>query len=332
MRATYITEFTEGSRVDATLFLRAREMRSTRAGEAYLALELSDRTGTIRGVYFRPSPDACTVPAGTAVRVRGTVTRFKGAKRVSIEELAPARQWDSADLIGTAVRARDELVTEFHALARSVKHAGLRRLLRQVFRDAEFFDRFCTCPASQSYHHAYLCGLLEHTVSVAVTCSLVAERYEEIDRDLLVAAALLHDIGKVDELVFDTGIGYSDEGRLVGHVVLSDARVRRAAQQTKLDAHVLMKLEHAVLSHHGELEWGSPKRPATFEALMLHHVDNLDAKAAGFTASLKGASRLEEAWTDAGNLFRRPLYAPRPLEDDRPVRVQEDEQHFRVSA
>jgi 3'-5' exoribonuclease len=201
-----------------------------------------------------------------------------------------------------------------------------------VFREPRFFEQFCDCPASQSYNHAYLSGLLEHTVSVATTCAQIAGRYDGVDRDLLISAALMHDIGKVDELSYEVGIGYSDVGRLVGHVVASDTRVRDAARRVGLETRVLLELEHAILSHHGELEWGSPKRPATFEALLLHHVDNLDAKASGFSAALKGASSIEENWTDATNLFRRPLYAPRPIEDERRGLSTEDAQHFQVSA
>jgi 3'-5' exoribonuclease len=115
-------------------------------------------------------------------------------------------------------------------------------------------------------------------------------------------------------------------------VVAGDARVRAAAQRAGLDSVARLKLEHAILSHHGELEWGSPKRPATFESLVLHHVDNLDAKVSGFSEVLRGASLIEENWTDSANLFRRPLYAPRPVEDDRVVRATEDAQYFRVSA
>ncbi len=149
-----------------------------------------------------------------------------------------------------------------------------------------------------------------------------------------VCAALLHDIGKCDELTFDTAIDYTDEGRLLGHVVLGVQRVQGAvAAGPAADRGArLMRLEHAMLSHHGELEWGSPKRPSTFEALLLHHVDNLDAKAAGFVGAARRAARAEESWTDAANLFRRPLYAPRPAEDDRRYPAEEDAQHFRLTA
>lgn len=332
MQGRFVREFVDGARVDAAYVLRSREMRSTRTGDAYLALEISDRTGSLPAVYFRPRPEAVSVPVGSVVRISGLVTTFRGVRRVSVERLEPAETWDPSDLVARGTRPIGESDAAFSRLAASVTDSSLRRVVRAVFADKEFYRRFRECPASQSYHHAYLGGLIEHTVSVATICASLAEDYEGVDRDLLVTAALLHDIGKVDELTFSAGISYSDEGRLVGHVVSTAMRIRTAASGGGVDPSVLLRLEHAVLSHHGELEWGSPKRPSTFEALLLHHVDNLDAKAAGFSALVKGAALVEEEWTDSSNLFRRPLYAPRPIEDDRPARDDEDGQHFRRSA
>ncbi len=332
MKARFISELVEGSTVDATFLLRSREMRAARTGDAYLALELADRTGMIPAVHFRPKAEAASVPTGTVVHVNGTVTTFRGVRRISVSELRPADNWDPADLIGQSVRPVGELVARFNDLVRSVDDPDLRRLLRAVFGDNEFFKSFCACPASQSYHHSYSGGLLEHTVDVASTCDSLAERYDGVDRGLLIAASLLHDIGKVDELSVGAGIGYTDSGRLVGHVVSGAMRLHQAAGKARIDREKLMRLEHAVLSHHGELEWGAPKRPSTFEALLLHHVDNLDAKAAGFSQLLRGASLLEERWTEASNLFRRPLYAPRAVEDDAPSTPTDDDQHYRQSA
>ena len=326
MKRHYVNELAEGTKVDAPFALRSKEMRAARTGEAYLSLELADRTGQIPAVYFRPSHDAAEVPVGCVVQVRGTVTTFRGVKRVSVEALAPAQRWDAEDLMATSTRTPEELSAEFKALVGGVRDVELRRVLRAVFGDRSFFERFSACPGSQSYHHAYLGGLLEHTSAVASLCRHLAEQYPQVDGDLLVTAALLHDIGKCEELAFDTAIEYTDEGRLVGHVVLGMRRLREALARTRarIAPEKLMLLEHAILSHHGELEWGSPKRPSTLEALLLHHADNLDAKASGFAELLSGATRVDEAWTDATNLFRRPLWAPRAAENDRPYAAMED--------
>jgi 3'-5' exoribonuclease len=326
MKRNYVNELAEGAKVDSPFALRSKEMRAARTGEAYLSLELADRTGQIPAVCFRPSQDASAIPVGSVVHARGTVTTFRGVKRVSIDSLRPAQRYDAEDLIATVARPREELIAELKAIVAGVGDPELRRVLRSVFGDRAFLERFSECPGSQSYHHAYLGGLLEHTVAVATLCRTLSSQYDQVDRDLLVCAALLHDIGKCEELTFDTAIEFTDEGRLVGHVVLGMRKLRESLARThaRVSSERLMLLEHAILSHHGELEWGSPKRPSTMEALLLHHADNLDAKAAGFSALLSGASRVDEAWTDAGNLFRRPLWAPRAAEDDRPLAAVED--------
>jgi len=334
MKRNYVNELAEGCKVEAPFALRSKEMRAARTGEAYLSLELADRTGQIPAVCFRPSQEASAVPVGAVVQVTGTVTTFRGVKRVSVDSLRPAQRWDAEDLIACGLRSCEELTGEFKALVNGVSDPELRKVLRAVFADRSFFERFAECPGSQAYHHAYLGGLIEHTIAVATLCRSLADQYANVDRDLLVTAALLHDIGKCEELSFGTAIEFTDEGRLVGHVVLGLRTIRDALAKTRVrvSAERMMLLEHAILSHHGELEWGSPKRPSTMEALLLHHADNLDAKAAGFSALLAGAARVDEAWTDAGNLFRRPLWAPRAAEDDRPAVSSEDAPFGRLTA
>ncbi len=334
MKAQYIAELTEGSRVDTTFVMRAKEMRATRAGEAFLALELADRSGQIPAVWFRPDIAASAIPISTVVRACGTVTRFRQVRRISLDSMRPEDRWAADDFLARGQRDEDELLAELRALVTSVSDPTLAKVLRRVFGDKAFFARFRECAGAQSYHHAHLGGLLEHTVAVGSLCSHLAAAYPSVHRDLLVTAALLHDIGKVDELASATSIEYTNEGRLLGHVLLGMQRISEAARRAGAGRSntIVLQLEHAVLSHHGELEWGSPKRPSTLEALLLHHADNLDAKAAGFASLTACATRADEVWTDASNLFRRPLYAPRPAEDERDRPIAEEGQDLSLSA
>lgn len=322
----FLAALSAGDHVDGVFALRSKEMRSARTGEAYLTLEFSDRSGTMAGIMFKPDRDALAVPAGAVVRVRGAVTSYRGVLRVSADRLRPAATYDPADIVPAGTRDATELVGQLRRLVASISTPSLAAVVRSVFGDVEFMARFKQSPASQSYHHAYLGGLLEHTVSVARLCRGLAELYPHVDADLLMAGALLHDIGKVDELDFATGIGYTDDGRMIGHVVLGERRVNAAIRSLgdAVPHDIATRLSHVLLAHHGELEWGSPKRPCTLEALILHHADNLDAKTTGFIAAAASASMVEEPWTDAGNLFRRPLWAPRAAEDDRPTLPSED--------
>ncbi len=326
MKNQYIKELAEGAPVDALFALCVKEMRSTRAGEAYLALEVGDRTGRMPAVYFRPLAAASAIPTGAVVRIAGTVTSFRGTKRISIDQMHPVADFDPADLLESSKRDGAEVLAEFKAVAATVRDSALRRVLRAVFGDEQFFARFAECPGARAHHHAYLGGLIEHTLAVATLCRTLESLYDRVDGDLLVTAALLHDIGKVDELSYDTTVGYTDEGRLLGHVVLGERRVREAVSRRArgVPERLMTRLSHALLAHHGELEWGSPRRPSTVEALLLHHADNLDAKASGFLSVTGGASLVEERWTDATNLFRRPLWAPAAAADERPMPEAED--------
>ncbi|MGB4442612.1 MAG: HD domain-containing protein [Coriobacteriia bacterium] len=329
MGRQYIAALAEGERVDAVFALKGKQIRATRTGDPYLLLEFSDRTGRIGGIMFRPRGSAVETPVGAVVAVRGTATAYRGILRITAEEIRPVRQYDATDLLPSGTRDPEELVGELRALVKGVGDPALSGVVRRVFSEAGFMKRFRMCPASQSYHHAYIGGLLEHTVGVATLCRALCDLYPHLDGDLLLAGALLHDIGKVDELVYTTGIDYTDDGRMIGHVVLGERRVRAAvdALGDAVPHETATRLAHVLLAHHGELEWGSPKRPCTLEALMLHHADNLDAKTAGFIEAAASAARVDEAWTDAGNLFRRPLWAPRAAEDDRWMMPSEDGQY-----
>lgn len=334
MKDQFVSLLIEGTAVDSVFAMRSKELRSARTGEAYLTLELADRTGRMPAVMFRPPASAVAIPVGTVVGVRGTVTSWRGTRRVAVDSIRPTDGFDRTDLLPEGRRDRKELVRKLRSLVKGVRGPALASVLEAVFGDGDFMGRFLACPASQGYHHAHLGGLLEHTVAVAGMCENIVGTYHGADPDLLVCGALLHDIGKVDELAFDTSVEFTDEGRLLGHVVLGERRVRDAVARSGagMSGQVLTQLSHIVLSHHGELEWGAPKRPATIEALILHHVDNLDAKIAGFAEAARGASLAEERWTDSHNLFRRPLWAPRAIEDDRGWPPIEDIAHLGASA
>lgn len=303
MVGRFVTELVEGSRVDSVFVLRSRELRAARTGEAYLALELGDRSGTIRAVLFRPNRLACAVPSGSVVHVSGTVTTFRGVKRLSLDALAAAEHWSPEDLLPPGNRPQEELVAEFKGLIAAVGSQELRRLLRAVFGDKSFFQTFSRCPASQNGGHSYIGGLLEHTVSVTSACAAMADRYPGVDRDLLVVAALVHGVGVVDELAFEAGVSVTDRGRMLGPAVLGVLRISAAAAGLRIQEDVLSRLEHTVLATGGQ----KPEGAVTLEALLLARTDELDASAASYLASVAGAALVEERWTSTG---RTSLYAP----------------------
>ena len=306
-----VADLKAGTTVESVYLLSSKEARTTKAGKPYFKLKLSDRTGNVDCMVWETASMDDTAKPGGLVVVNGRVSEYQGKPQLEAMkvEAVPAGSADPRDFVPSTYRDVDELKGFLRFHIDSVKDRDLAALLRLIFDDEEFFETFCTAPAAKVYHHAYLGGLLEHTVAVAEMCDFVGQQYGRVDRDLLLAAALLHDVGKTQELSFETNIDFTDAGRFLGHVIQGVTFItERAAQLPTFSEQKLQQLLHCVVSHHGELEWGSPKRPKTIEALVLHHVDNLDAKVKGFLEIVDGSR--EATWTDLRNLFRRPLHVP----------------------
>lgn len=314
MKEQYIRDLGEGARIDSLFALRSRDLRSARTGEPYLSLEIGDRSGRMPAVMFRPGAVEESLPVGSVVRIRGSVTTFRGVRRVSVDSLRPAAVFEPGDFLASGTRDREELLSELRAAVRRIRDGRLRAVVRAVFGAPGFIEKFAACPGAAGRHHAYVGGLLEHTVAVAALCTGLATAYPQADADLLLAAALLHDVGKTEELTSDTSFGMTEAGHLIGHVVLGERIVSRAIESLArpLPAETATKLLHAVLAHHGEREWGAPRCPCTIEALLLHHADNTDAQAAAFIEAVSGAAVLQQPWSDRSNGFGRALMVPSP--------------------
>ena len=307
-----VRDLTPGRTVEGIYLLAGKETRQTKAGKPFFKLKLSDRTGSVECTVWEIDTVEAGLKSGDVVSVNARVTEYQGKAQLEATRVcsAPAGSANPRDFLPTTYRDVDELkgFLQFHL--DSVTDRDYAALLQSFFQDPEFYERFTTAPAAKVYHHAYLGGLIEHTVAVAEMCDFVGQQYGRVDRDLLVTAALLHDVGKTRELSFETTIDFTDEGHFLGHVTQGVLLVSEQAKQLRsFPESKLQLLLHCIISHHGELEWGSPKRPKTIEALILHHVDNLDAKVKGFLEIVEGSR--DAAWTDLRNLFRRPLHVPR---------------------
>jgi len=310
-----VQELREGAWVAGCYYVESRQLRRTRQDKPYLRLKLCDRSGALEGRVWEDADRIhALVPVGAFVGVRGRLEVFNGEVQLNLEELTPIRvSPDELDLfLPRSPRPSDAMERELEALIASVQDRGLRALLRRLLdRDTETGRAFRRAPAAKRNHHAYLGGLLEHTLSVATACDLLARHYgEEVDRDLLIAGALLHDIGKVRELVTDTGFPYSDEGRLLGHILLGLQMVDAEASAVReLSAERRLLLLHLIASHHGKYEWQSPRRPKILEGLILHAVDDLDAKLHQATRIL---ADVEHGWSEYDANFARELFRHRP--------------------
>lgn len=274
-----------GKEFESLLIFKKGNSRIARNGAEFLMVELGDRTGSFSVTCFNDSPSYVffkNTPEGSIVRVNGLSDHYQGrfspklvqAEVMSREELGKSGCLE--DLIESSPEEVDALWGELQGYINAINHEGLRATVVQVMEEIE--GVFKVCPAAVSMHHAYRNGLLEHTVHVARAGNALLPLYSEVNRDLAMAGMLLHDVGKTIEYEGDMAIKRTRTGILQGHVVLGYRIVRKAAMQVKLDAALLERLEHIILSHQGELEWGAAAMAATPEAVFVSMVDNLDAK------------------------------------------------------
>lgn len=324
MRKTLVSELTEDQTVDSPFAIAERRILQTREKKNYLCLELADRSGTIPArMWDNLKAVLPFAQVGTVVRVIGLTQSYNGILQIKISDLQPlgSDEYCQDDFLPPRRCSRDDQVQLLQRSISSVKDPWLLTLLNSFFLDQEFLHRFADAPAAKIYHHAYLGGLLDHTLSVVAILERVVETHPELDRDLLIAAGLLHDAGKVETyvqqgFVFD----FTDCGRLLDHVVLLDRKVQeKILQISGFPPDLAIRLSHALLSHHGERENGSPVLPMTAEAVALYHADSLDAQVQQCTELLE-ATPSGERWTKfRHNLGKALFVGERAATDPEPL-------------
>jgi 3'-5' exoribonuclease len=307
VKEQFVAELMPGDTVDTVACVRGRDLRLSRTGEPYLWLELADRTGMVQAVRFGPAALETAIPEGSVARVRGQVGTWRGEPSVRVSSLEPAATYDRLDLLASTTADPDGLKDRLRADVAAVRDRGLRGLVHTVFAAPGFARRFAQCPGSADLDHAWLGGLLEHTVTVCALVRGFSAAYPQADGDLLLAAAVLHDIGRVDCLEFETGIGVTLEGRLAGHRLLGLRRLDRAVEDMEHgpSERRVAALRHAVWTHHSR----PGEEPATLEALLLSQADRTDREAAACVTAVGRAIRAERAWTSQDNPLGRVLLA-----------------------
>lgn len=291
-----------------------KELREGK-NDQYLRLKLQDRSGTISANVWKDARKyASEFDTGDVIKIKGNVVNFKGQIQVSITNLryADKSEYNLEDLLTRSKIAPEVLSERFFGFIDKVKQEHLNRLLHLLFDDKEFFSRFLAAPAAKGWHHNYMHGLIEHTNTVASLCEFASAIYP-VDFDLLLTGALLHDVAKLKEYESKTSIEFSDEGRLIGHLAMSDQLVcETAAHIPGFPAELLLNLRHLILAHHGEYEKASVRLPQTLEALLLHLCDNLDAQAVGVAQMLEAAPP-NAIWTEFDKLNNRYYRIYRPV-------------------
>ena len=311
----WVRDLRPGDELEESFAVRNREIRQRRGGGTYLALVLGDRTGQVAGLAWQDVDRlAKTCDIGRVVRVRGQVQRYQQRLQVVVrdaEEVPPAKVDEELYVRSSAVDP-DLLWSRLEGLIGEVSDSHLKQLLFRIFSDPEIKAAFRSAPAARSMHHAFRSGLLEHTVSMTELGRSMARHYR-LDVDLVTAGALLHDLGKIWELGIGPSIEYTDEGRLLGHLVLEALYVdRRIAELTSFPDETRRQLLHVLVAHHGEYAYGSPRRPKTPEAMLVHMIDTLDSRMAGMLEAIGAEGDSEEPWTPYSRILERQVYRRRP--------------------
>ncbi|MFH0911503.1 MAG: HD domain-containing protein [Planctomycetota bacterium] len=309
---TRINEITAGMTVEGAFAVKDMALRETRKGSRYIRLVLSDATGSLVANLWDASEDAYPSLAGAeVVMVRGTAETYQNALQLNLNRVRPAEphEFDLAALLAESPHDRAALLEELVRLVEELADEDYKGLIHLFLDDREWLDRFQRAPAARAFHHAYVGGLLEHTLAVMRLADRCASLNPVLRRELLLAGAFFHDIGKIEELRLGAAIEYTDEGSLLGH--LSQGALAVEARLTVLPEFPREKrnlLLHLILSHHGRYEYGSPVLPATPEAIALHHLDNLDAKVFAAGKAIEDDPDPARNWTERSFMLETRLF------------------------
>ena len=316
-----LKDVVEKSRVRGVYLCTQKTLARGRNDRAYLSLTLADRSGDLEARVWEQAEQVTSRFAELdLVRVEGTAVVYQGRLQLHLADVERADDpgLDPGDFVRASELPLDELWRDLRALVATVQSAPLRALLDAVLDDPALAERLRRCPAAKSIHHAFVGGLLQHTLSVARLVDLACAHYAReapglLDRDLALCGAILHDLGKTRELTADRGLGYTDIGRLLGHIVLGDALVEEKLRSIPdFPPELALRLRHVLVAHHGEREFGSPKRPKTAEAFLVHHADALDCQL-GFLRDLF-AREQTRGWSSYQKLYDRYFF--RALEEE----------------
>ncbi len=315
----FIRDFRDSEVVKDVYLCKQKVFAETKNGKTYLSLILQDKTGTIDAKVWEPySPGIRDFEALDYIEIHGKVTTFAGSLQLSVDQIYKVEEgeYDPSNYFPCSDRDADEMYTELLGYIASVKTPCLNRLLTKVFiEDRDFATKFKKHSAAKSMHHGFIGGLLEHTLSVVKICDFFAAQYTILNRDLLLTAAMLHDMGKVYELSEFPTNDYTDVGQLLGHIVMGSEKITElSADIENFPVKLKNELKHCILAHHGEYEYGSPKKPALVEAVALNFADNADAKMEMFKEIFAGTQPENQDWLGYNRLFETNIRRTTPME------------------
>ena len=299
------------SAVHSPYFVQSKERKTARNGNAYLDLTLLDSKGLTRAKIWDCDSQRLDFEAEDVVRVGGDIEEYQGSPQIRIRQITrlPAHEINYTELFPRSSRIPEEMLAELIARVRQMAEGPLRSLLIALLDDPAIAEKYKLAPAAMSYHHAYLGGLIEHVLSLLAFADKICDHYTELRRDLVIAGLVLHDIGKIEELSYKTGIRYTTRGQLLGHISIGAEMVSEKIRTIPdFPSSLRDQLLHIILSHHGELQFGSPKEPLFPEALVVHHLDNLDSKLQSMRTQYATDKDRPGAFTARNPALKRELF------------------------
>ena len=309
---TDLATLKKGDRVDHFLMIRRSELKQTKTNKPFVSLELGDKSVSLpANLWDNFNAILSELTVGAVVQVEGLIEEYQNSPQLKIENIKlpkPSENISAEFFLPRSKRNFDEMKHEFYESISEIENDYLKKLLNSLFDDKSF-EKFSKAPAGKQWHHAYINGLLEHTLEIIKICKLVATFHKEINKDLLVAGAMLHDYGKIEELIFDSAFDYSDKGKLLGHIVLASLKVNEAINEIpEFPEELKNQLLHLILSHQGKLENASPVVPRTLEAIALYHADELSAQTNAYKSAITNDVNAQSDWTKYISLISTQLY------------------------
>ena len=302
----------KGDIVKHFFLVKKCDIRTAKSNKQYLSLELADKTFTIASnVWDNFDSFFENIKNGDVVFITGFMEEYQGSPQIRITNIRfaePADNIEPSDFMEKSARDLEEMKNEFFNRMESVSNSKLKALLKLVF-DEDNFKKFSYAPAGKAWHHSYIHGLLEHTLEIIKICDLMCDIHSEINRDLLISGAMMHDFGKTEELSFDSAFEYTDKGKLIGHIVISAMKINEEAKKIPGFPEELKDcLIHLILSHQGKLEYASPVVPKTMEAIVLYHADELSAKTNAYKRAIQSGTINDNKWTKFISLAATDLF------------------------
>jgi 3'-5' exoribonuclease len=320
-----VSDLKPGERLeDQTFRIAQKELRTTSNGSLYIHVVLADATGEVLGRMWNASQEYYdAIPEGGFMAFTGRVESYRGKPQFIIDGGRPVdqRTFDPSDFLPATKGDVDAMWQEVKEILRSVRQPDLLALVGKFINDETLAAGFRRAPAAVAMHHAHLGGLLEHTLSLLRLARVVCPLYPRVSQDLVLAGILLHDIGKVQELAYSTNFEYTNEGQLIGHITQAVLSIHDKCAQVSADTGrpfppaIEMALKHIILAHHGKYEFGSPRLPATAEALMIHYLDNLDAKLTMMFEAIDGDPDKQSDWTSFVRALETKVFKPDVMSD-----------------